>query len=305
MSSLVMKEPSPTDMLEACVSVSSRCAVRLVQSALASFDETKVRLVNSIGFGGLLKIPAIRSINKHLSLWLLTKVDEAHQAIVVDSLRVLTLTGRDVGLVFGIPSTGDPVVCRPRSKGGVANLAVRQPLNVPQAEQVSIKFVQEIIEKKYDAGMTEEDEACFKVAFVMFVMASFLAPGAKHDYCSADYWDALAVPSKIQCYDWSSYVLRRLLASASRLRVDLASGRKGSNITCCPLFLQVLYLDSINLGPLNMRHDSLPRISQFTSDRLKSMIAMDSTNGRTTRRVAGFGQSEVCSTHSYHSTRHN
>ena len=42
------------------------------------------------------------------------------------------------------------------------------------------------------------------------------------------------------------------------------------------LCLQVLYLDSIDLGLLNMPHTIFPRSQCFTSDRLKAMVSADS-----------------------------
>lgn len=42
--------------------------------------------------------------------------------------------------------------------------------------------------------MTKEEEGAFKVAFMVFVMSCLLAPCAKYDYVSAEYWDALADP---------------------------------------------------------------------------------------------------------------
>lgn len=47
------------------------------------------------------------------------------------------------------------------------------------------------------------------------------------------------------------------------------------NKTSKLVFIQVLYLDSIDLGALSMEHNSFPRVRCFTYDRLRVMIAAD------------------------------
>ena len=37
-------------------------------------------------------------------------------------------------------------------------------------------------------------------------------------------------------------------------------------------YLQVFYLDSINLGDISMAHDVFPRIKVFTAEKIRSMI---------------------------------
>ena len=103
-------------------SVSSRCAVRIVHETMAKLVPEKVRLVQSIGFGGLLTLPGMKMINKRFSLWLLSKVDTARKAIVIDNHRALAFSATDVNLVLGLPCGGKPVVSRRHPRGSRATL---------------------------------------------------------------------------------------------------------------------------------------------------------------------------------------
>uniref|UniRef100_A0A0A8XS78 Uncharacterized protein n=1 Tax=Arundo donax TaxID=35708 RepID=A0A0A8XS78_ARUDO len=78
------------------------------------------------------------------------------------------------------------------------------------------------------------------------------------------------------------------MEASCKLKKDVAKGIKVSNITGCPLFLQVLVIDSADLGTLNMDHNVLPRIKCFTQDRLKSMVSALSCSTDGGNHDAGF-----------------
>lgn len=48
-----------------------------------------------------------------------------------------------------------------------------------------------------------------------------------------------------------------------------------SHINGCSLFLQIFYLDNVNLGALNIPDGTTPLIKAITMDRLRSMINAD------------------------------
>jgi hypothetical protein len=58
--------------------------------------------------------------------------------------------------------------------------------------------------------------------------------------------------------------------------------------------VQVFYLDSIDLGDLNMPHNIFPRAQCFTADRIKAMAASDACRDENGERLASvFGASMV------------
>ncbi|RLN41001.1 hypothetical protein C2845_PM01G20440 [Panicum miliaceum] len=131
--------------------------------------------------------------------------------------------------------------------------------------------------------MTRSQENAFIVAFVIYVMSTLLLPGAKHDYISVDYWNAIVDPS---CIDWP-------FQGVVKVQPELASSKKVTNITGCSIFLQVLYLDSIDIGVLNIEQSSLPRIRHFTTETMKSMILADTLRGPDGLNECGFGKSQL------------
>ena len=63
--------------------------------------------------------------------------------------------------------------------------------------------------------------------------------------------------------------------------------------------MQVLYLDSIDVGFLNISHDTFPRIRHFTAEIMKTMIMADTIPGKLEARGFEFGKSQVRRTAMY------
>ncbi|CAL4994767.1 unnamed protein product [Urochloa decumbens] len=78
-----------------------------------------------------------------------------------------------------------------------------------------------------------------------------------------------------------------------KVKMDLSSKRKVPNITGCSLFLQVLYLDSVDLGVLNVDHCLLPRVRWFGADRMICMIRADCVKCTNEENVREFGKSKL------------
>jgi len=72
---------------------------------------------------------------------------------------------------------------------------------------ISNKSAYEVLIRDCSGVMSAEDEDCFWVAFVVYVMSTLLALGAKYHYASINYWNAFEVPSLIRTYDWGQYVM--------------------------------------------------------------------------------------------------
>jgi len=235
-------------------------------------------------------------------------VDESSETIVVGDHIRIKFTKDDIRTVFGIPSCGKRVLDNQISSRDAKDKVIHEYLGSKFKERRSIKVVQEIIDGAYSDQMSKQEEDAFRVAFVVFVVSTLLSPSAKHDYASVDYWNTLEDPSSISKYDWSEYVMTRLLDAVTKLKQDVSSSIKFPIITGCSLFLQVfpffsttfyssrictfgrfsyrymfqfaqvLYLDSIDLGVLSMKHNSFPRIREFSYDRMREMIAAEQNN---------------------------
>jgi len=141
--------------------------------------------------------------------------------------------------------------------------------------------------------MSQKDADAFRVAFVIYIMSTLLCPGSKHDYVSVDYWNALTEPSVIKDYDWSEYVLKRLMQAVVKVKTELASSNKVTNINGCSIFLQVLYLDSIDVGMLNLDHSAVPRMRDFNSNVMKSMILANTMPSMRNASSSEFGKCKL------------
>ncbi|KAK3141180.1 hypothetical protein QOZ80_4BG0330500 [Eleusine coracana subsp. coracana] len=252
--------------------VTSRCAVRQVFQVVSCFDSRKKQLVRSVGFGGLLEFPPLASVNRRFSVWLMSRVEVTDQSIVIEDGKRLPFLKEDIGLVFGIPSAGMNVFGRDPQRIDGKKYKIPMCLGLEPKECRSVKAVQEILEMDYGPEMSAVEESAFRVAFVVFVMSTLLALSTKHDYVMVDYWKALVDPSRIGDYDWSAFVMEQLMEGVVKLRSDMKKKVGVNNISGCSLFLQVLYLDSIDLGVWNIDHGDKPRIRFFNTERMKNMI---------------------------------
>lgn len=123
---------------------------------------------------------------------------------------------------------------------------LQQFLGTEFKDQRSVKLVQQVIERDYVSPMTKSEADTFRFAFVVFVVSNLLSPSARYDYASIDYWNAIQDPDAIINYDWSEYVIVRLLEAVTKLKQDVSSNIKFPNITGCSIFLQVLNLKHVS-----------------------------------------------------------
>ncbi|CAN6210326.1 unnamed protein product [Urochloa humidicola] len=273
--------------------IAARCSFSQMFDVVNGFDAAKRALVEETGFGGLLKFPALKQIDRRFALWLMCRVDVVARTLVLDESRKIKLNKCDVSHVFGVPCTGRLVAAYGRPGRDVVCKVSAEYLGLSPREVRSIKAAQEVLTRVYGEEMSEAECCAFKAAFVIYVMSTVLAPGAKHDYLSVDYWGAIVDTDEITSYDWADYVLRRLFESVIKLKNDLKGRGKVANITGCSLFLQVIYLDSIDTGAWTMLHNVFPRICAFRPDILKSMIRIDTINSRSDGYERRFGKNKI------------
>ncbi|RLN11243.1 hypothetical protein C2845_PM09G22210 [Panicum miliaceum] len=223
----------------------------------------------------------------------MSKVDHSLHEIVIDGRTSIKFSKYDVASVFGIPCSGARVLENGMPPKDTINYISSEYLGLQPKDTRSIKVVRELIERNYGGVMSAREEEGFKIAFVVYVMSALLAPRAKYDYAAVDYWNAILDPSKIRSYDWADHVLRRLMDSVVKVKADLKNAQKVCNITGCCLFLQVLYLDSMDLGVWNMDRSLLPRIRCFSAVRIRSMITADSRVVGDAHTQPEFGKSKL------------
>ena len=65
----------------------------------------------------------------------------------------------------------------------------------------SLKAAEAYISREMNEESPALEVECFKIPFVIFIVGHMLAPSAKHDYISIDFWLALNDPAKIK--EWN------------------------------------------------------------------------------------------------------
>jgi hypothetical protein len=164
------------------------------------------------------------------------------QTIILDSSKRLPFSKNDVAKIFGIPCEGKKVTEQFCTDKPTIKYILTEYLGASAKECRSIKPALRILTQVHKETMTNHEQNAFKIAFVIYMMSTLLSPGSKFDYVSYEYWNALTNPSKISAYDWSDYVIQKLLDSTVKLKNDLKTSAKVANITGCALFLQVTIL---------------------------------------------------------------
>lgn len=223
-------------------SLASRCCVRLIHEVVCKFDNTKRELVQSTGFGGMLYFPPMKQINRKFAHWLMSCVDEVSSSIVIGDHINLKFSKEDVATVFGIPCSGKSVLQSAISIRQAKEKVITHYLGHAFKEHRSIRVIQDLLERSYSYPMSKEEEDVFRVAFVVFVVSTLLCPSSKHDYANVDYWNAIKDPGTLSTYDWSDYVVVKLLDVVIKLKQDVSGMVKFPNITGCSIFLQVIIL---------------------------------------------------------------
>ncbi|XP_044426033.1 uncharacterized protein [Triticum aestivum] len=282
----------------------SRSSVRHAVSVMKGFCEYKCWLVKEIGFGGMLDLPMIQKLNLKLSSWVMSKVEVSQKAIIIGGRKTLKFSSADVGMVFGIPS-GNRDVLGPDGNINEESISfIKKTLGMDLASSHSLRSAEAFLKRDITDQSSKIEKECFQIAFVIFVMGHVLAPSCKHDYKTIDFWGALSKAENIPQFNWCDYVMQCLLDAVTKLKMDIKNGVSTTNLTGGHLFLQVntflfqgiihvfgpkhfktvcftiillmhvFYLDNLDLGIFNKKHDVLPRINVFDQDTLRKMSTM-------------------------------
>ncbi|XP_044424686.1 uncharacterized protein [Triticum aestivum] len=128
--------------------------------------------------------------------------------------------------------------------------------------------------------MTKAESDAFKVAYVVCAVTYVLAPPLKHNYFLTEYWGGLHTPDLIHMYNWGKYVREEVLLSAGRVKSELLGGKVKSNISGCTFFIQVFYLDNLDLEDENLPHDVFPRFKVYDQKKINMVIEKDTSAGK-------------------------
>ncbi|XP_044338620.1 uncharacterized protein [Triticum aestivum] len=277
----------------------SRISVKHAVCVIRKFDDYKKWLVEQIGFGGMLKLPALQKLSLKSSAWIMSRVSVSRREIKLRDNKVLIFFAEDVHKVFGIPCGHRSVKGRDASINPEAVQFIKTTLQMNRTGVHSLKAAEDFLMRDINENSSKLEKDCFQIAFVIFVMGHVLVPSTKHNYTTIDFWGAVASTESIDQFNWCEYVLQHLLDAVTKLKKDMLANNLSTNLTGCHLFFQVFLIDNLDLGVCNKSHNVLPRIADFDPESFRRMLTMavDPIKGTTSYSHANLRDaSSVCYT---------
>ncbi|XBI75649.1 hypothetical protein VPH35_069003 [Triticum aestivum] len=241
-------------MQPSSTSRSSPTKVRAMVDSLDAFTSRKRVKCETHYLEAFCTCRIISRTNLKLSIWLMSRVDEVSRTIYIRPGRQMSFRASDVHKVFGVPRGRLHI----QKASALDTTHVREYLQINQHGKYLLKAVEKIISKPLDKDSSDSEINSFKMAFVMFVVGYLLAPSPSHDHTNTQYWGAIAQ-------------IDHLMAAYLRVKADIRARRDVTYLHACHLFLQVFYLDNLDLGLLNLPHNTFPRISAFDEIQYKRM----------------------------------
>ncbi|XBI44401.1 hypothetical protein VPH35_109036 [Triticum aestivum] len=233
----------------------------------------KKDLVCQTGLHGILQLK-LTKVNRQYGAWLLSKIDVDSCAIVADLHKVTPFSARDVNSVLGVPCSGRTIETCNQDEVERNKRILCDIFEVPHFSQVTVKFLEAILNKQYSYPMSLKDQRSFKAAFVLYVMTKFLAPQSLANYISTRYISAVADIDNISSYNWAQFIVDDLMNSASLMPKQFHNSSQVS-INGCILFLQTIYLDHIAPSNNDVNCETSPRIAAFDDDLVTRIIMND------------------------------
>ncbi|EMS60986.1 hypothetical protein TRIUR3_20151 [Triticum urartu] len=165
-------------------------------------------------------------------------------------------------------------------------------LRIPMIQKINLKFskflmtkvdveehciillssLEVFIGKEINELSSRLEKDSFKMAFVVFVMGNLFAPCTRHDHSTIDYWGAIKDAENIALFNWCKYSVNFLLEAVRKLKLEIDANITPNHLYGCHLFLQVFVLDNVELGIMNLKQTTIPRIHLFDGETLKRMI---------------------------------
>ncbi|TVU00962.1 hypothetical protein EJB05_53619, partial [Eragrostis curvula] len=193
--------------------------------------------------------------------------------VLRDGVR-LKITDLDVHLVLGLPYESSTTQNR-----GILSLRssdiVKGILRLGNSMEIGMEYLEEILTRDYNGKMSTKERQAFKVAVVLFVDAYLFAPKGPQPKANYALFPDLVDPNAISKVNWSGYVIKNIKKASRKVQQALLNGNKCATLDCCLIFLEIFYLDNLDMGMINSDYNILPRIRDYPYDKLKSMVQRD------------------------------
>jgi hypothetical protein len=214
----------------------------------SSFCGEKVKLLRSIGFDGLCKLPVHGPTDLRFYLWILNKVDVRRSALHLGPNHTIPITDNDIRLITGLPSTGYCVLRNEKSPLVRRSHAstVKYFLSLgSQDAKFSLDYVESVVRREYNSPMTNEERYGFCVAATLYALSRFLAVDRNQLRLPFELIHSLVDPLQIKSHNWCQLVRKCWLVQAMSVQNQISRGEKTIKVGGCPFIAQVGYRKNI------------------------------------------------------------
>ncbi|XP_021724309.1 uncharacterized protein LOC110691680 [Chenopodium quinoa] len=187
--------------------------VKAFATAVKKFDDSRMKLVIEMGFGGLLSIP-LTFVPQKFVYWLLTRV-MGDGSITFGDECVLPLSPVQVEYVLGIPMGSKELPCTiPEDKQAEHSRILEK---FGKNEHISLVAALGALIRKDEEGnvlsLSDDEKADFKIAFLITTLGYLLCATANTSYLGVKLVPSLLVYDEADEYDWCTYVFNWMVSS--------------------------------------------------------------------------------------------
>jgi len=163
--------------------------------------------------------------------------------------------------VMGIRCTGQDIVCSEGKVSESAKLSLCGRFEHGGAEDLpELDDLRRAISYDYGHSMSKHDEDTFMIALSAFVCAYMFGPPRRTAGVPRDIWEFISNPVNLLNCNWGAYVLKVIQSCARTVQMNLSSNPTSIKLGGCWLYLELLYMDAIDLGANNVPLSWYPRV---------------------------------------------
>jgi hypothetical protein len=211
---------------------------------LANCNEEKQKILRNMMFDGLMHLPkgdgeSDRPFKLQFSFWLLTKLDSRTAKLQLGKRGNIPILVEHVGLVLGLTTKGQELAVHDPSKLEMNKSIIKKNLMLDEADEIDLDNIRKVLQRDILNDEDERIKIAFRTAVVIYAVSYFLAPRGRPPKVNTEIFDSITNPEKIFKINWSSYVLKTLRESSSKIQSDILAGKSSVCLDGCLLFLQV------------------------------------------------------------------
>ncbi|KAI4994458.1 hypothetical protein ZWY2020_034099 [Hordeum vulgare] len=171
-------------------SICSRLSIMKVCSVILKFSHFKHELAKEIGFEEMLDLKW-QKINLKYSAYKMDRTDPDSLVINLESRGSIVLSEQSVHDIFGLPCGLKQITAEgvDPCESYIEYTCLAAMFSDKGTH--SLKAAEIILLKEITQECTKIENDCFKIALLVFVAGHILAPSAKHDYITIDFWAAI------------------------------------------------------------------------------------------------------------------